>query len=119
MSTTTLNLVSADTATNTDVKNAKGEGLGKIEEIMLDAIQPRIAYAVLSFGGFLGMGDKLFAIPWEALRYDKKENCYRLDIDKKTLDKAPGFDKDNWPSSSDAYWTTIHDHYGVNAYWRS
>ena len=116
--TSTVQLVSAGTATGTAVKNSTGDDLGKIEDVMLDANQPRIAYAVLTFGGFLGVGNKLFAVPWEALRYDDEAECYRLSVDKDRLEQAPGFDKDKWPRSSDPYWSSIHDHYGVEPYWR-
>jgi hypothetical protein len=73
--------------------------LGKIEDIVIDADAGRIAYAVLSFGGFLGMGDKYFAIPWEALRFNpfnETDKHIVLNVDKKLLDNAPGFNKDNW-----------------------
>src|SRR4051794_10716940 len=79
------------------VENSKGENLGKIESLMLDLGEGRILYAVLSFGGFLGMGDKLFPIPTEALSFhgDQKGNLERciVDIDKETLKNAPGYEK--------------------------
>ncbi len=81
---------------------------------MIDLDSGCIVYGVLSFGGFLGMGDKLFAIPWASLRVDMEEECFRLDIDKETLEKAPGFDKDNWPASKDfGIVTTVYEFYGV------
>src|SRR5512135_141884 len=89
-------VMSASTLTGDSVVNAKGEDLGSIEDIMIHIDSGRIAYAVLSFGGFLGMGDKLFAIPWEALTLDEDNHQFILDIDKDKLENAPGFDKDNW-----------------------
>lgn len=86
------------------VRNLAGEDLGKIEDIMLDVGASRIAYAVLSFGGFLGMGDKFFAIPWEALSLDAENKCFLLDVPKAQLENAPGFDKDNWPDMADRTW---------------
>ena len=78
----------------------------------------RIAYAVLSFGGFLGLGDKLFAIPWSALELDTEDKCFILDTDVERLKEAPGFDKDHWPSMADERWaTSIHDYYHVTPYW--
>ena len=77
------------------VVNAKNEDLGKIEDVVLDAGSGRIAYAVLSFGGFLGMGDKYFAIPWNAIHFNLSEEHAVLNVDKKLLENAPGFDKDN------------------------
>lgn len=96
-----------------------GEELGKIEAIMLDVRSGRIAYAVLSFGGFLGLGDKLFAIPWNALTLDTRTRRIILDVSKEKLERAPGFDKDQWPSMADPRWATeLHGYYDVVPYWR-
>lgn len=95
------------------VYNAQGEHLGKIEDLMIDIENGRVSYAVLSFGGFLGIGDKLFAIPWGALRVDEDQEIVTLDIDKEMLEAAPGFDKDNWPDlSSPDYERSLHSYYG-------
>jgi len=84
---------------------------------MVDVESGRVAYAVLSFGGFLGMGNKLFALPWRALALDEERKCFILDIDKKTLESAPGFDKDHWPDLSDEdYARSVYTHYG-QSYW--
>ncbi|MGH8713147.1 MAG: PRC-barrel domain-containing protein [Casimicrobiaceae bacterium] len=100
------------------VVNAAGEDLGKIEAIMLDVTGGRIAYAVLSFGGFLGMGSKLFAIPWGALTLDAREERFILDVSKEKLESAQGFDKDQWPSMADTAWASeIHAYYNVPPYW--
>jgi len=100
------------------VVNAQMEDLGKIEDVVLDARAGRIAYAVLSFGGFLGMGDKYFAIPWNALHFNLSEKHAVLNLDKKLLENAPGFDKDNWPNMADSNWRTrIYQHYGYTPYW--
>ncbi|MEE1919130.1 PRC-barrel domain-containing protein [Pseudomonas asiatica] len=75
---------------------------------------PSSGYAVLSFGGFLGMGEKLFAVPWGALRLDTVNKRFVLDADKDRLKNVPGFDKDNWPNMSDPTWGKgIHDYYGT------
>ena len=71
------------------VVNYKGEDLGKIEEIIIDLDRARVAYAVLSFGGFLGLGDKLFAIPWQAITVDTIKKQLILNVDKALLEKAP------------------------------
>ncbi|HEY7943747.1 MAG: PRC-barrel domain-containing protein [Burkholderiales bacterium] len=100
------------------VVNAAGEDLGKIEAIMLDVTTGRIAYAVLSFGGFLGMGSKLFAIPWSALTLDARDERFVLDVSKEKLENAQGFDKDHWPSMADSAWASeIHAYYNVSPYW--
>jgi hypothetical protein len=73
---------------------------------------------VLSFGGFLGVGNKLFAIPWEMLTVDEDRKCLLLDVDKATLENAPGFDKDHWPDMSDPAWgEQLHTYYGRQPYW--
>src|SRR5215831_14251819 len=90
-------VLAASTMEGDSVRNSAGEDLGKVDEIMIDIPTGRVAYAVLSFGGFLRMGNKLFAIPWSALTVDENEKCFILDVDKSMLESAPGFDKDNWP----------------------
>lgn len=111
-------IISAGTLMGNRVHNAAGEDLGKIEEIMIDVNGGRIAYAVLSFGGFLGIGDKLFAVPWDALVLELTGQRFILDVDKQVLENAPGFDKDNWPDMADASWhSEIHTHYGRTPYW--
>jgi sporulation protein YlmC with PRC-barrel domain len=101
-----------------DVVNRQGETLGDIEEIMIDVRSGRIAYAVLSCGGFLGIGDKLFAIPWSALTLDTDNKQFVLDVDRDRLKNAPGFDKDHWPSMADQSWATqVHSYYGTRPYW--
>jgi sporulation protein YlmC with PRC-barrel domain len=113
-------VMSAGTLAGDRVRNSAGEDLGKVEEIMLDVETGRVAYAVLSYGGFLGMGSKLFAVPWQALRLDEVEHEFRLDVDKQKLESAPGFDKDNWPDMSDQEWgSQIFSHYGYTPYWET
>ena len=112
------NVMEAATLTGDRVVNAAGEGVGKIEAIMLDVTSGRIAYAVLSFGGFLGMGTKLFALPWGALTLDAIEKRFILDASKEKLENAEGFDKDHWPSMADPAWATrLHSYYDVTPYW--
>jgi sporulation protein YlmC with PRC-barrel domain len=87
----------------TKVKNSKGESLGDIKDLVMDPENGQVVYGVVSFGGILGMGDKLFAIPWGALVWNFDKKYYILDLDKETLKKAPGFDKKHWPDSSDKW----------------
>ncbi len=98
------NVLSASTLAGNSVRNAAGEDLGKVDEIMIDIPSGRVAYAVLSFGGFLGLGSKLFAVPWSALKVDEDEKCFVLNAHKQSMEKAPGFDKDAWPDMSDPDW---------------
>jgi sporulation protein YlmC with PRC-barrel domain len=100
------------------VINTAREDLGTIEDIVIDARDNKIVYAILSFGGLLGLGDKHFAIPWEALSFDASEKIAVLSIDKDRLSNAPGFDKDNWPDLGNPSWgTQVHQHYGFKPYW--
>jgi sporulation protein YlmC with PRC-barrel domain len=108
-------LMGADTLLGEDVVNPADENLGDIKEIMLDMNNGQVAYAVLSFGGFLGMGDKLFAVPWQALHLDTANKRFVLNIDKERLKKAPGFNKDAWPDMTDITWANqIHSFYGTD-----
>jgi sporulation protein YlmC with PRC-barrel domain len=86
------------------VLDVHGETLGEIEDIMLDVPAGRIAYAVIAVGGFLGIGEKYFAVPWRALIRDADRKCFVLDLDKDRLAEAPGFDEDHWPSMADEQW---------------
>lgn len=108
----------ASTLAGKGVENQAGEDLGKIEELMIDLNVGRVAYAVLSFGGFLGVGSKLFAVPWYALKVDVGREVFILNVDKEILKNAPGFDKDNWPDMTNVSWALgIHRYYGYRPYW--
>ena len=110
--------MSASTLNGDKVVNQAGEDLGKIDDIMIDTPTGRVVYAVLSFGGFLGLGDKLFAIPWSRLSLDEDRKVFILNIDRATLEKAPGFDKDNWPDMADRAWgSQVHTYYNSRPYW--
>jgi sporulation protein YlmC with PRC-barrel domain len=106
-----------------DVENAQGEDLGDIVDIVIDPQTGRMQYAVLSFGGFLGLGEKYFAIPWEALKREPGQRMgdterYVLNMDKERLKNAPGFDKNNWPNMADRGWAkTVYTFYDVTPYW--
>lgn len=113
-------LMGADTLIGNNVSNHLDESLGEIKEIMLDMRNGKIAYAVLTFGDFLGLGGKLFAVPWNALKLDTENKCFILNIEKSRLESAPGFDKDDWPNMADNLWADqIHSYYGTTPYYRS
>lgn len=112
-------ILSASTMKGDKVVNKAWEDLGNIEEIMVDIENGRVGYAVLSFGGFLGLGDKLFAIPWKALRLKVHDRAFTLDISKETLENAEGFDKNNWPIASREWLSTIYGYYGYQPYWQT
>lgn len=105
-------LMGADTLIGNKVFNTDEE-LGDIKEIMLDMRSGKVAYAVMSFGGFLGLGEKLFAIPWGALVLDTVNKRFVLDVNKDRLSDAPGFNKDSWPDMSNRVWVD-----SVHSYWR-
>ena len=104
-------LLSATTITGDEVCNMQDEKLGTIQDLMLDTTEGKIRYAVLASGGFLGMGDRLFAVPWKALKQDKENKRFMLDVDAKRLKNAPGFDKDDWPNMADPNWNSTVDSY--------
>jgi sporulation protein YlmC with PRC-barrel domain len=111
-------VLSASTLAGDSIRNPAGEDLGKLDQIMIDIPSGKVAYAVLSFGGVLGMGSKLFAVPWSALKVDEDQKCLILDANKKKLENAPGFDKDNWPNMADNSWgSEVSRFYGVAPYW--
>lgn len=111
-------VMAAATLTGNYVMNSDGESLGYIEAIMLDLPSGRVAYAVLSFGGLQGAGDRLFAVPWPALKLDTGKKCFILDVDKDRLQDAPSFHKDHWPSMADTSWAgRVHSYYGTKPYW--
>ena len=117
MNTTNRNL-SATTLVGDSVKNVQGEKLGNLKDVMLDFESGRIAYAVLDFGGFLNMGNKLFAIPAEAFTIDRDDHKLILNVDQETLENAEGFDQNNWPDTADRAWgQRVHDYYGYTPYW--
>jgi sporulation protein YlmC with PRC-barrel domain len=111
-------VASAGTLAGDRVRNAAGEDVGQIEEIMLDVRTGRVAYAVLSLGRFRRVGCRLFPVPWEALTVNGGDREFILDIDTGRLENAPGFDEDDWPNMADTSWgSQIHDFYGMRPYW--
>lgn len=107
-------VMGAETLVGNPVQNHRGEDLGDIKEIMLDVHAGKISYAVLSFGGFLGMGEKLFALPWDALMFNAKKKCFVLNIERDALKHAEGFDKDRWPAMANESWAREIQAYEVS-----
>lgn len=115
---TTMNALSTSSINGTDVVNRNGENLGYIEDIAIDLNTGRILYTVLSFGDFLGIGNKLFAVPFDSFTIDQSNENFILDYDKDFLENAPGFDKNDWPETNDvAFNSRVYDYYSVNPYW--
>jgi len=110
--------VKASSIIGTGVVNPKNDNLGDIKEIVIDPHTGRVAYAVVSFGGFLSMGEKLFAIPFSTFKYNQAENKYVLDVSKERLKDAPGFDSAHWPSMADEQWNRdVYKYYERSPYW--
>ena len=88
------------------VKTPDHKKVGEIEEIVIDIETGRVAYAVLSFGGIFGYGDKFFAVPWEefSIVHDEKQNYFAVDTTREKLQKLPGFDKEDWPDVANSDW---------------
>jgi sporulation protein YlmC with PRC-barrel domain len=107
----------AETLIGNDVCDPKGESLGDIKEIMLDMRSGKVGYAVLAFGGFMGLGEKLFAVPWTALTLDTENKRFTLNVEKDRLKQAPGFNKENWPNMADQAWENeIHSYWEPKKY---
>jgi sporulation protein YlmC with PRC-barrel domain len=110
----TSRLIASDKVEGTPVYNKSGEKIGKIETLMIDKLSGKVAYAVMSFGGFLGLGENYYPLPWSVLKYDTKVGGYVVDIDKKMLEGAPNYNPRDIIDWDDEKWTRkIHDYYGV------
>ena len=100
------------------VKNHSGEQLGQVRDVVVDVEAGCIAYAVLSFGGLIGLGKRLIAVPWKALTFDRAEETLYLDISLKQLEQAPAFESDDWPDLSDRRWgRDVHQFFNAHPYW--
>jgi PRC-barrel domain len=111
-------VLSSGTLLGCEVVNIEGEKLGKVESFAVDLEQGRLAYMVLSFGGFLGFGDKWFAVPWEALEFSHHDQRFILNVEKEVLKEAPGFDREHWPSIEDHQFAReVYKYYGRVPYW--
>lgn len=97
-------VLSTGAMTGKRVRNDAGQDIGKIEEIVVDLPTGRVAYAVLAFGGVMGIGEKLFAIPWRALSLAEHDDVFILDADRKHFEQSPGFDQNHWPDTADPAW---------------
>jgi len=99
--------------TGLNVRNPQGEKIGTVDDLVINLQDGKIQYVALSVGGVLGIGDKLFAVPFQEVRFNhgKDEMYYVLDISKEKLEQAPGFDKSHWPDFADPQWKTQVDSY--------
>lgn len=116
-SITTGTLIPADKVNGTNVFNLAGEKLGNVEDIMIDKVSGRAIYAVMSFGGFLGMGEKHHPLPWATLSYDEKKHGYVINLDKRQLTDAPNFDRASQFRWTPDYGRKVDSYYKVPSYW--
>ncbi len=111
-------LIAAHKVQGASVYNTALEKLGTVEDIMIDKASGRIAYAILSFGGFLGIGDRYHPLPWEKLNYNTELGGYVVDIDRETLEGAPSYsDTKTAAWDDDAWGRDVYAHYGVPPFW--
>ncbi|CAN5810019.1 PRC-barrel domain-containing protein [soil metagenome] len=110
----TPTVLSSATLTGDTIVNGEGTDLGTLKDLMIDLGTGEVAYAVLARGGFAGVGEKLFAVPWQLLVVDGDNKRLILDLDEEILEDSPGFDPDNWPSFSDQEWRRgVHEYFGL------
>ena len=112
MANTPLERLTASSIIGDSVENPQGEKLGSIDNLMINVNKGTVEYAVMEFGAFLGIGGKLFAIPFTELRINPEKRIFVLDRDREFLEKLPGFDDKHWPDTNDHYYND------VNMYWR-
>lgn len=121
MSDTTLEnhgqLIASDRVEGTAVYNRQGEKLGKISNFMVDKVTGQVRYAVLSFGGFLGMGHDHYPLPWSMLNYDTEQGGYVVDLDSKVLEQAPHYMADQRPDYDEGYGRNVYQYYGLIYPW--
>lgn len=112
MTDETAALISSDKVEGTTVHNSSGEELGVIRNLMIDKRSGQVSYAVMSFGGFLGIGRRYHAVPWRQLTYDTNVSGYVVNLDRHQLENAPMFDEDDDPFSQPGYTRRVDDYYG-------
>jgi hypothetical protein len=111
-------LIESDRVEGTTVYDPQGNNIGSIKRLMIEKVSGKVAYAVMSFGGFLGIGAEDHAIPWNKLTYDTNLGGYRTDITEQQLRGAPTFSRDpNWDWSDRRREQELHDHYRASYYW--
>jgi len=116
-SITSGSLIASGKVKGTSVYDLAGEKLGTIDDIMIDKINGRALYAVMTFGGFLGLGEKFHPLPWAALNYDEDKGGYVVNLDKRQLENAPSYDRDTDFEWTPTYGRQVDSYYDVPSYW--
>ena len=106
-------VISSDRVEGTAVYNTTGDKLGSIDNLMIDKVSGQVRYAVLEFGGFLGMGTDRYPLPWGTLKYDTSKDGYVVPLDKARLEKGPRYAKSDVPAYDDDYGRRVYDYYGT------
>jgi sporulation protein YlmC with PRC-barrel domain len=120
ITTEPIRVARADKILGLDVENPQGENLGEIENLLIDMTAGRIASATLSFGGWLGLGENLAPVPWDALTFKPGTDRVALNVDKEKLRQAPQFAKDKWPATVERQWLeNVYAYYGEKPYWQA
>ena len=109
----TSRLIAASKVNGTAVYSRSGEGIGSIYDLMIEKVSGQVAYAVMSFGGFLGIGEDYHPLPWKSLTYDTRLGGYVVDVTPEQLEKAPRYGRDESPWSDPAYGRRVSDYYGM------
>jgi hypothetical protein len=108
------NLIGSDKVEGTAVYGADNEKIGSIERVMIDKVSGKVSYAVLSFGGFLGIGDDHYPIPWQSLKYDTNLGGYRTGVTQKQLEGAPKYgNNSSWDWADDSRTSAVNNYYGI------
>lgn len=114
----TSSLIAGGKVSGSNVYNPRGENIGEIRDVMIDKTSGKVAYAVMSFGGFLGIGKDYHPLPWPLLKYDTSLGGYVVDVSKTDLEQSPAYPADAVPQWGDrTYESRLHDYYGVGPYW--
>ena len=117
ISITSGTLIASDKVNGTNVYNLAGEKLGSVDDIMIDKVSGRAIYAVMSFGGFLGMGEKYHPLPWAKLKYDTHKGGYVVNLDRKLLQGAPNYDRNSEFKWTPDYGRKVDNYYNTPSYW--
>jgi len=113
----TTSLIGSDKVDGTSVYGGDGKKIGSVERVMIDKISGKVAFAVLSFGGFLGMGESFYPLPWTALDYDTDLGGYRVNLTKDQLERAPKYTESqgwNWNRDNER---RVYEYYRMQPYW--
>jgi hypothetical protein len=114
----TVSLIGSDKVEGTSVYRSNGEKVGSIERIMIDKISGKVAYAVMSFGGFMGIGEDYYPLPWSLLKYNPRLDGYEVNITEQQLKGAPRYGKhESWDWSDRSREQKVYEYYGVSPYW--